>query len=101
MGGPAWLRHAAALAGQGVETAARLADALRAASVLAPGTMLEFEHPIGRVALDFELATSPPLAVARAAAFCIRGAGRPVVQGIHQMPLTHASDVQRLARRPG
>ncbi len=51
LGGPAPLRHAAALAGQDVEAAMRLADALRAAAVLAPGTTLEFAHPIVRSAI--------------------------------------------------
>jgi hypothetical protein len=46
LGGPAPLRHAAALAGQDIPRAARLADRLRAAQVLAPGAVLEFAHPI-------------------------------------------------------
>src|SRR5207247_582083 len=37
LGGPAWLRHAAALAGQDMEAAGRLADALRAAGGFARG----------------------------------------------------------------
>src|SRR4051794_27363900 len=51
LGGPAPLRLAAALAGQDAESAARLADALRAAAVLAPGSALEFAHPIVRSAI--------------------------------------------------
>jgi DNA-binding CsgD family transcriptional regulator len=51
LGGPAPLRHAAALAGQDASTAARLADRLRAADVLAPGSVLEFAHPIVRTAV--------------------------------------------------
>ena len=51
LGGPAPLRHAAALAGQDSRDAARLADMLRAADVLAPGLMLEFAHPIVRAAV--------------------------------------------------
>jgi DNA-binding CsgD family transcriptional regulator len=50
-GGPARLRHAAALAGLDLRDAARLADSLRAADVLAPGSMLEFGHPIVRAAI--------------------------------------------------
>ena len=51
LGGPAPLRHAAALAGQDLPQAAQLADRLRAADVLAPGSMLEFAHPIVRTAI--------------------------------------------------
>ena len=51
LGGPAPLRHAAVLAGQDLGQAARLADRLRAADVLAPGSMLEFAHPIVRSAI--------------------------------------------------
>jgi len=50
-GGPARLRHAAALAGLDLPDAARLADGLRAADVLAPGSMLEFGHPIVQAAV--------------------------------------------------
>jgi DNA-binding CsgD family transcriptional regulator len=51
LGGPAPLRHGAMLAGQDLTDAARLADTLRAADVLAPGAMLEFAHPIVRTAV--------------------------------------------------
>jgi AAA ATPase domain len=51
LGGPAPLRHAAALAGQDASAVARLADSLRAADVLAPGSVLEFAHPIVRTAV--------------------------------------------------
>ena len=51
LGGPAPLRHAAALAGQDASAAAQLADRLRAADVLAPGSVLEFAHPIVRTAI--------------------------------------------------
>ena len=51
LGGPAPLRHAAALAGLDLPAAARLADRLRAADVLAPGSVLEFAHPIVRTAV--------------------------------------------------
>jgi DNA-binding NarL/FixJ family response regulator len=51
LGGPAPLRQAAALAGLDLPGAARLADRLRAADVLAPGSVLEFAHPIVRTAV--------------------------------------------------
>jgi DNA-binding CsgD family transcriptional regulator len=51
LGGPAPLRHAAALSDVDLADAARLADRLRAADVLAPGSMLEFAHPIVRTAV--------------------------------------------------
>jgi DNA-binding CsgD family transcriptional regulator len=51
LGGPAPLRHAAALAGLDRAAAAHLADRLRAAGVLAPGSVLEFAHPIVRTAV--------------------------------------------------
>jgi DNA-binding CsgD family transcriptional regulator len=51
LGGPAPLRQAAALAGLDLAAAARLADRLRAADVLAPGAVLEFAHPIVRTAV--------------------------------------------------
>ena len=50
-GGPARLRQAATLAGLDLRDAARLADSLRAADVLAPGVTLEFGHPIVRAAI--------------------------------------------------
>ena len=51
LGGPALLRHAAELAGQDIHETARLADRLRTAGILAPGSMLEFAHPIVRAAI--------------------------------------------------
>jgi DNA-binding CsgD family transcriptional regulator len=51
LGGPTPLRQAAALAGLDLPAAARLADRLRAADVLAPGSVLEFAHPIVRTAV--------------------------------------------------
>ncbi|HMH37007.1 MAG TPA: AAA family ATPase, partial [Streptosporangiaceae bacterium] len=51
LGRPAPLRQAAALAGLDLPAAARLADRLRAADVLAPGSVLEFAHPIVRTAV--------------------------------------------------
>jgi DNA-binding CsgD family transcriptional regulator len=51
LGGPVPLRQAAELAGLDLAAAARLADRLRAADVLAPGSVLEFAHPIVRTAV--------------------------------------------------
>jgi DNA-binding CsgD family transcriptional regulator len=51
LGGPAPLRHAAMLSGLDLSRAALLADQLRAADVLAPGSTLEFAHPIVRTAI--------------------------------------------------
>jgi DNA-binding CsgD family transcriptional regulator len=51
LGGPVPLRQAAVLAGLDLPAAARLADRLRAAGVLAPGSVLEFTHPIVRTAV--------------------------------------------------
>jgi hypothetical protein len=51
LGAPAPLRQAAELAGQDLQAAARLADGLRAIDVLAPGSMLEFAHPVVRSAV--------------------------------------------------
>ena len=46
LGAEAPLRHVAALAGQDIPRAARLADGLRAADVLAPGPAVKFAHAI-------------------------------------------------------
>jgi DNA-binding CsgD family transcriptional regulator len=51
LGRPAPLRYAAALTGMDLTEAALLADQLRAASVVAGGSLLEFEHPIVRTAI--------------------------------------------------
>jgi len=51
LGRPAPLRYVAALADMELPRAALLTDTLRAASVLAPGALLEFEHPIVRTAI--------------------------------------------------
>jgi DNA-binding CsgD family transcriptional regulator len=51
LGGPVPLRQAAGLAALDLAVAARLADRLRAADVLAPGSVLEFAHPIVRTAV--------------------------------------------------
>ena len=67
LGGPVPLEHAAALAGQDTANAARLADSLRAADVLAPGPVLEFAHPIVRTAV-YEAMPPGERALAHAAA---------------------------------
>ena len=51
LGDGAPLRHAAALAGQDIPRAARLADSLREAFVLAPGVLAEFAQPVVRTAV--------------------------------------------------
>src|ERR1700749_4121562 len=69
LGRPAPLRYVAALADMDLPQAALLTDRLRAASVLAAGALLEFEHPIVRTAIYDSM---PPgmraMAHARAAA---------------------------------
>ena len=70
LGGPAPVRHAAALAGQDIPDAARLADGLRAADVLAPGSVLEFAHPIVRAAV-YESIPAGERALAHAQAACL------------------------------
>jgi hypothetical protein len=68
LGGPTPLRHAATLSGLDLAQAARLADQLRAADVLAPGSTLEFAHPIVRAAIyESILPGERALAHARAA----------------------------------
>jgi len=84
LGGPASLRHAATLASQDIRHAARLADSLRAADVLAPGTALEFAHPIVRAAVYESI---PPgeraLAHAEAADLLERDGADPERVGLH------------------
>jgi DNA-binding CsgD family transcriptional regulator len=55
LGPDAALRHAAALSGLPVERAARAADALAAAGILAPGEPLSFTHPLLRSAVAADL----------------------------------------------
>jgi hypothetical protein len=79
LGGPAPLRHAAALASLDLPAAARLADRLRAADVLAPGSALEFAHPIVRAAVYESIPPSErALAHAEAAAICRDALSGPV-----------------------
>ena len=84
LGGPAPLRQAAALAGLDLPAAARLADRLRAADVLAPGSVLEFAHPIVRTAVYESI---PPgeraLAHAEAARLLERDGAHPERLALH------------------
>jgi DNA-binding CsgD family transcriptional regulator len=98
LGGPAPLRLAAALAGQDTESAARLADALRAAAVLAPGSALEFAHPIVRSAIyDAMPAGERALGHARAAALLERdGAGAERV-ALHLLRAEPAGSAETVA----
>ncbi len=67
LGVPGPLRHAAALAGLPLPDAAQITDRLRAADVLAPGSVLEFAHPIVRAAV-YESIPPGERALAHAAA---------------------------------
>src|SRR6478609_9407819 len=93
LGGPAPLRQAAALAGLDLPAAARLADRLRAADVLAPGSVLEFAHPIVRTAVYESI---PPgeraLAHAEAAALLERDGADPERLALHLLPSEPAGD---------
>jgi DNA-binding CsgD family transcriptional regulator len=98
LGGPAPLRLAAALAGQDDETAARLADALRAAAVLAPGAALEFAHPIVRSAIYDAI---PPgeraLGHARAATLLERDGAGPERVALHLLRSEPAGSAETVA----
>ena len=63
LGDGASLRHCAALAGLGSQSAERAADTLAAAHILAPGEPLTFVHPLIGAAIHASL---PPLALSRA-----------------------------------
>src|SRR5690242_18272879 len=93
LGGPAPLRQAAALADMDLPGAARLADRLRAADVLAPGSLLEFAHPIVRAAVYESI---PPgeraLAHAEAAALLERDGADPERLALHLLPSEPAGD---------
>jgi hypothetical protein len=93
LGGPAQLRQAAALAGLQVAEAALLADRLRAADVLAPGSTLEFAHPIVRTAVYESL---PPgeraLAHAGAALLLKQDGADPERVALHLLRTEPAAD---------
>jgi len=84
LGRPAPLRYVAALADMDLPQAALLTDRLRAASVLAAGALLEFEHPIVRTAIYDSI---PPgmraMAHARAAALLEAGGADTELVGLH------------------
>jgi hypothetical protein len=81
-GGPVLLRHPAALAGIDLHEAARLADLLRAGDVLAPGSKLEFAHPIVRAAVyESLLPASAPWPTRRRRACSSATARRPSAWG--------------------
>jgi DNA-binding CsgD family transcriptional regulator len=84
LGGPAPLRSVAALADMELPLAALLTDRLRAASVLAAGALLEFEHPIAATAVYDSV---PPgeraLAHARAAVLLEADGAGPELIGWH------------------
>jgi DNA-binding CsgD family transcriptional regulator len=84
LGRPAPLRYVAALADMDLPQAALLTDRLRAASVLAAGALLEFEHPIVRTAIYDSV---PPgmraMAHARAAALLETDGADIELVGLH------------------
>jgi DNA-binding CsgD family transcriptional regulator len=84
LGRPAPLRYVAALADMDLPQAALLTDRLRAASVLAAGALLEFEHPIVRTAIYDSV---PPgmraMAHARAAALLETDGADTELVGLH------------------
>ena len=93
-----------ALAGQDLPQAARLADQLRAADVLAPGSTLEFAHPIVRAAIYESI---PPgeraLAHAEAARLLERDGADPERLALHLLrsePGGDAGVAACCARRP-
>jgi DNA-binding CsgD family transcriptional regulator len=103
LGGPAPLRHVAVLAAQDLPQAARLADRLRAADVLAPGSTLEFAHPIVRAAIYESI---PPgeraLAHAEAALLLERDGADPERLALHLLRSepsgdAHVTDLLRAA----
>jgi len=98
LGGPAPVRHAAALAGQDIPDAARLADDLRAADVLAPGSVLEFAHPIVRAAVYESIpAGERALAHAQAARLLERDGADAERVGLHLLRSEPAGSAQVVA----
>jgi DNA-binding CsgD family transcriptional regulator len=90
LGSEAKLRHAAALADLDHDTAARAADDLAEASILAPGRPLRFAHPLLRAAVYEQIPqTERALAHSRAAhLLSAEGGGAETVaaQAIHAEP---------------
>jgi DNA-binding CsgD family transcriptional regulator len=98
LGGPAPVRHAAALAGQDIPDAARFADGLRAADVLAPGSVLEFAHPIVRAAVYESIpAGERALAHAQAARLLERDGADAERVGLHLLHSEPAGSAQVVA----
>jgi DNA-binding CsgD family transcriptional regulator len=98
LGGPARLRLAAALADLEVAEAAPLSDKLRAASVLAPGSVLEFAHPIARTAVYESLpAGERALAHARAALLLEQDGADPERVALHLLRTEPADDPRAVA----
>ena len=98
LGGPAPLRQTAALAGQDASAAALLADRLRGADVLAPGSVLEFAHPIVRTAVYESI---PPggraLAHAEAARLLERDGADPERIALHLLRSEPVGDARVVA----
>ena len=105
LGGPASLRHAAVLAGQDLPRAARLADDLRAAHILAPDGLLEFAHAIvGTVMYELIPPGERAIAHGRAAAMLAAdgaGAERVASHLLRSEPAGDASAVAVLREAAG
>jgi DNA-binding CsgD family transcriptional regulator len=98
LGGPAALRPAAALAGLPTAEAALAADKLRAASVLGPGSTLEFAHPIMRTAVYESLPAGERAVVhGRAALLLEQDGGDPERVCLHLLRTEPAGDPHAVA----
>jgi DNA-binding CsgD family transcriptional regulator len=98
LGGPAPLRHAAALAGQDIPRAARLADSLRAAGVLAPGAEVEFAVAIvGTAVYDSIPPSERALAHVRAAQILEGDGADPERVALHLLRSLPAGDPRAVA----
>jgi DNA-binding CsgD family transcriptional regulator len=90
LGAGAPLRHVAALAGLSVADAAQAADALRTATVLAPGAELDFAHPVCRVAVEEAMSTGERALAHEHAARVLAADGAPAerlaVHLLHAVP---------------
>jgi DNA-binding CsgD family transcriptional regulator len=93
LGRPAPLRYVAGLAGVELVLAARFTDALREASVLGAGALVEFEHPIVRTAIYESI---PPgeraMAHARAATMLEADGADAELLALHLMRSEPAAD---------
>lgn len=87
------LRHAASLAGLELEDAAKIADALRAASILSAGDELDFAHPVLRAAVCDRFGPDEhALAHARAVEVLAREAAAPERLAVHLLHTHPRSD---------